>query len=124
MKTSARKKMWLFTGCLLAVLGGCAEEQSMPFPAHIEFQQNDAFQFTAKGTWEFPATTSAGERARVSWLSQYLTKEQRCPFGYKIVERTTSGHRTGKHNPEDDDIISITYEGKCLSKDGKDAHAP
>ena len=93
MKTDAGHKTALLAGWLLTLLGGCAEEQSAPFPAHVAFQKDDSFEFTTKGTWEFPATTSAGERARVAWLSQYLAKEQRCPFGYKIMARTASGLR-------------------------------
>ena len=46
------------------------------------------------------------------------------PFGYKILERTTSGLRKGKHNPQEDDVIFLSYEGKCLSQDSKDARTP
>ena len=96
-----------------------------PFPQRVEFHSDSVFEFTAQGTWNFPANTSLGERARIAWLSQYLAKKELCPFGYKILKRTTSQQRkVWKHGSTDDEIMSITYDGSCLARDSKDTRTP
>jgi hypothetical protein len=66
--------------CLVA----CVSSIGAPFPASFTMTAADQFEFTARGTIDYPANTKGGEDARMKWLVAYILQNHICPFGYKL----------------------------------------
>jgi hypothetical protein len=102
----------------VAVLGAiatqfsCAPENSSLFPSRFESISPDNFEFTADGTFKYPANTKSGEAGRLSWLSGFISQHKFCPAGYDITERNVDYSKLSpKHS--DQTRLAITYYGRC-----------
>jgi hypothetical protein len=104
--------IWMVTSLLLS---GCAPEGA-PFPSSFKITGPGQFEFVASGNWVYPANTTAGEAERMSWLDEYISKHQICPFGYTIVERTPKGASGSARSSIVEQLLgSIRYVGRCKS---------
>jgi hypothetical protein len=83
---------------------------SSPFPATLTFLNERHFEFVAKGTEEYPANTKRGESARLSWLTEYLTRRSLCTNGFEIKSMTREKPISWR---VDQDQLHVTYDGYC-----------
>jgi hypothetical protein len=101
------QKMLLFAVVLSQ--SGCASPEGAPFPENIRFESPQHFVFVAKGTWIYPANTTPGEDARLSWLTDYLSRSKACPSRYQITQRKPEHQPLSpKASAEDQELRSIT----------------
>jgi hypothetical protein len=83
---------------------------SSPFPATLTFLDDHHFIFSAKGTEAFAANTKAGESARLSWLTDYLTRRSLCTKGFEIKSTIREQPISWR---VDQDQLHITYDCYC-----------
>jgi len=97
-------------------LAGCASPDGAPFPERIKFTSPGHFLYVTQGTWDYPANSASGEKERLSWLADYLSRSHACPAGHQIAQRIL-GYipMSPKRSVEDQEQRSITYVGNCLS---------
>ena len=101
----------------LAPASACAIKTGLPFPSSFTMTDPDHFQFVAHGTWDFPANTARGEQARLDGLDAYLAGQHTCSAGYEITHREKEHVvMSPKHNVEDQQLLSITYLGRCKAQ--------
>jgi hypothetical protein len=102
----------------MAVLSqsACALLDGAPFPEKMRFNAPGQFVFEAQGTWAYPANTATGERERLSWLDEYLSRSHECVSGHQITQRIPEHLRMSpKKSVEDQQQRWITYMGNCTS---------
>ena len=101
---------------IVAIQAACTAEDGSPFPSEFERTGADNFRFIAKGNWEYPANTKAGEAERLTWLNNYVLQHRICFSGYDFVTRVPERQlMSAKRGVEDQNGRSITYFGKCKS---------
>jgi hypothetical protein len=94
----------------------CAPPEGAPFPEEIRFSAPGQFLFRAQGNWAHPANTASGEKTRLSWLDDYLSRSHLCPSGYEILQRIPERLKMSpKIDAEDQQLRWITYVGNCSS---------
>jgi hypothetical protein len=94
-------------GLTLVALVGLAACSSVKKQALTTFQPEGTtgFVYTSEYGQMFLADDKQAEAQRLTWLSQYVAKNNLCPKGYKIVSRVK--------NATDYSMGTLVYRGVC-----------
>jgi hypothetical protein len=112
--------------CALTVLSGCAALHESPdYVRHINstlmdgIDGSDMLQFQAKAGSEYPENDPGAEALRIQWLEAWLSQVNKCPDGYRVMNRRAFGF--AEYNPAGYDLV---YELQCKITGTSSVQAP
>lgn len=108
-------KIALITAAALTVgLAGCLGPDAQDRVALTKFRVNPdrTFTYTNDATVDPGKTLAETKPTNERWLQDWLTANDMCPNGYRIVQ--TTGAKTGGKTIWGGDLYTADFTGKCL----------